>query len=162
MHIAYCCPPLFCPSPPVSARCLGSGVLRWLLCCLLCSACFAACCYCMTVGWSETEVLMDVSSRRLALVQHRHLPAHGLLSFLSLLRAFLLLVTVIKRNQTFLLALSEIGCTYLKSTTWSPAYINETKTPRIFCQTSAHVPEETSLSGGVLRAISDPRSARLL
>ena len=51
----------------------------------------------MTAGWGETEVLMDVSSRRLALVQHRHLPAHGLLSFLSLLRAFLL--NVIKRNQ---------------------------------------------------------------
>ena len=48
-----------------------------LLCCLLCSACFVACCYCMTAGWGETEVLMDVSSRRLALVQHRHLPARG-------------------------------------------------------------------------------------
>ena len=74
-----------------------SGVLRWLLCCLLCSACFAACCYCMTAGWGEIEVLMDVSSRRLALVLHRHLPTHGLLSFLSLLRAFLL--NAIKRNQ---------------------------------------------------------------
>ena len=52
----------------------------------------------MTAGWGESEVLMDVSSRRLALVQHRHLPAHGgLLSFLSLLRAFLL--NAIKRNQ---------------------------------------------------------------
>ena len=51
----------------------------------------------MTAGWGEIEVLMDVSSRRLALVQHRHLPAHGLLSFLSFLRAFLL--NVIKRNQ---------------------------------------------------------------
>ena len=40
---------------------------------------------------------MDVSSRRLALVQHRNLPAHGLLSFLSLLSAFLL--NAIKRNQ---------------------------------------------------------------
>ena len=51
----------------------------------------------MTAGWDETEVLMDVSSRRLAPVQHRHLPARGLLSLFSLLRAFLL--TVIKRNQ---------------------------------------------------------------
>ena len=51
----------------------------------------------MTTGWGETEVPMDVSSRRLAPVQHRHLPARGLLSLLSLLRAFLL--TVIKRNQ---------------------------------------------------------------
>ena len=42
----------------------------------------------MTTGWGETEVLMDVSSRRLALVLHRHLAEHGLLSFLSLLRAF--------------------------------------------------------------------------
>ena len=64
-------------------------------CC--CSACFAARCYCITAGWGETEVLMDVSSRRLAIVQHRHLPARGLLSLFSLLRAFSL--TVIKRNQ---------------------------------------------------------------
>ena len=49
-------------------------------------------------GYTNVEVLMGVfSSRRLALVQHRHLPAHGLLSFLSLLSAFLL--NVIKRNQ---------------------------------------------------------------
>ena len=40
---------------------------------------------------------MDVSSWRLALVQHRHLPARGLLSLISLLRAFPL--NVIKRNQ---------------------------------------------------------------
>ena len=51
----------------------------------------------MTVGWDETEVLMDVSPRRLAPVQYRHLPARGLLSLFSLLSAFLL--TVIKRNQ---------------------------------------------------------------
>ena len=51
----------------------------------------------MTAGWGETEVLMDVSSRRLARVLHRLLAEHGLLSFLSLLRAFRL--HVIKRNQ---------------------------------------------------------------
>ena len=51
----------------------------------------------MAAGWNETEVLMDVSSRRLAPVQHRHLPARGLLSLISLLSAFLL--TGIKRNQ---------------------------------------------------------------
>ena len=51
-------------------------------------------------GWDETEVLMDVSSRRLALVQHRHLPAHGLLSFIRLLRAFLL--NVITGNSILL------------------------------------------------------------
>ena len=51
----------------------------------------------MTAGWGETEVPVDVSSRRLALVLHRHLAEHGLLSFLSLLRAFLL--NVIQRNQ---------------------------------------------------------------
>ena len=51
----------------------------------------------MTAGWSETEVLMDVSTRRLAPVQHRHLPARGLLSVFSLLRAFLL--NAIKRNH---------------------------------------------------------------
>ena len=51
----------------------------------------------MTAGWGETEVLMDVSSRRLARVLHRLLAEHGLLSFLSLLRAFPL--NVIKRNQ---------------------------------------------------------------
>ena len=55
-------------------------------CC--CSACLVARCYCMTAGWGETEVLMDVSSRRLARVLHRLLAEHGLLSFLSLLRAF--------------------------------------------------------------------------
>ena len=62
-----------------------------------CSACFAARCYCVNAGWGETEVFMDVSSWRLAPVQHRHLSARGLLSLFSLLRAFLL--TVIKRNQ---------------------------------------------------------------
>jgi hypothetical protein len=40
---------------------------------------------------------MEVSSRRLAIVQHRHPPARGLLSLISLLSAFLL--TGIKRNQ---------------------------------------------------------------
>ena len=63
-------------------------------CC--CGACLAARCYCMTAGWGETEVLMDVSSRRLARVLHRLLAEHGLLSFLSLLRAFRL--HVITRN----------------------------------------------------------------
>ena len=62
-----------------------------------CSACFAVRCYCMTAGWGETEVPMDVSSRRLAPVLHRHLAERGLLSFLRLLRAFRL--HVIKRNQ---------------------------------------------------------------
>ena len=42
----------------------------------------------MTAGWGETEVIMDVSSRRLALVQHRQIAERGLLSFLRLLRAF--------------------------------------------------------------------------
>ena len=40
-------------------------------CC--CGACLVARCYCMTAGWGETEVLMDVSSRRLAPVQLRHI-----------------------------------------------------------------------------------------
>ena len=40
---------------------------------------------------------MEVSSRRLARVLHRHLVERGLLSFLSLLGAFLL--HVIKRNE---------------------------------------------------------------
>ena len=51
----------------------------------------------MTASWGETEVPMDVSSRRLALVLHRYLAEYGLLSFLSLLGAFLL--NAIKRNQ---------------------------------------------------------------
>ena len=51
----------------------------------------------ITTGWGETEVFMEVSSRCLAIVQHRHPPARGLLSFISLLSAFLL--TGIKRNQ---------------------------------------------------------------
>ena len=51
----------------------------------------------ITSGWGETDVLMEVSSRRLAPVKHRHLPARGLLSLFSLLRAFLL--TVIERNS---------------------------------------------------------------
>ena len=62
-----------------------------------CSSCFAARCYCMTAGWGETEVPMDVSSQRLAPVLHRHLSERGLLSFLRLLRAFRL--HVIKRNR---------------------------------------------------------------
>ena len=41
---------------------------------------------------------MEVSSRRLAIVQHRHPPARGLLSLISLLRAFPL--TGINRNQS--------------------------------------------------------------
>jgi len=40
---------------------------------------------------------MEVSSRRLAIVQHRHPPARGLLSLISLLSAFSL--TGINRNQ---------------------------------------------------------------
>ena len=51
----------------------------------------------MTAGWGEIEVPMDISSRRLALVQLRHLAERGLLSFLRLLSAFLLNVS--KRNQ---------------------------------------------------------------
>ena len=51
----------------------------------------------ITTGWGETEVFMEVSSRRLAIVQHRHPPARGLLSLIRLLRAFLL--TGIKWNQ---------------------------------------------------------------
>ena len=47
-----------------------------------------------------------------------------------------------------------------KSTTWSPAYINETKTPTTFCHTSAHVPEENSLSGGVARRRVQPHQER--
>jgi len=39
---------------------------------------------------------MEVSSRRLAIVQHRHPPAHGLLTLISFLSAFLL--TGIKRK----------------------------------------------------------------
>ena len=54
----------------------------------------------MTAGWGETEVSTDVSSRRLALVLLRLLAEHGLLSFLSLLGAFLL--KVIKRNQVLM------------------------------------------------------------
>ena len=48
--------------------------------------------------WSRPIFLFGPGRARLALVQHRHLPARGLLSLFSLLRAFLL--TVIKRNQT--------------------------------------------------------------
>ena len=54
----------------------------------------------MTAGCDKTEVLLDVSSRRLAPVHHRHLPARGRLSLPSLLGAFLL--TVIKRNQALM------------------------------------------------------------
>ena len=52
----------------------------------------------ITTGWGETEVFMGVSSRRLAIVQHRHPPARGLLSLISLLSAFSL--TGINRNQS--------------------------------------------------------------
>ena len=77
--------------------CLVGVWVRGRIASCCCSACFAARCYCMTAGWGETEVPMDVSSRRLALVLHRHLAEHGLLYFLSLLGAFRL--HVIKRNQ---------------------------------------------------------------
>ena len=53
----------------------------------------------ITTSWGETEVFMEVSSRRLAIVQHRHPPARGLLSLIRLLSAFLL--TGIKRNHGF-------------------------------------------------------------
>ena len=46
-----------------------------------------------------SSYMMDVSSWRLALVQHRHLPARGLLSLFGLRRAFLL--TGINGNQLF-------------------------------------------------------------
>ena len=60
------CVPLPSPLLPFTA-CVRSlsAMLRWagvvlgglrLLCCLLCSACFAVCCYCMTAGWGATEV----------------------------------------------------------------------------------------------------------
>ena len=52
----------------------------------------------MTAGWGEIEVLMDISSWRLALVLHRHLAERGLLSFLRLLLGAFQL-HVIKRNQ---------------------------------------------------------------
>ena len=61
----------------------------------------------MTAGWGETEVPMDVSSRRLALVLHRHLAEHGLLPFLSLLGAFLL--NAIKRNQAAVVQTPDSG-----------------------------------------------------
>ena len=77
--------------------CLVGGWVRGRITGGCCGACFAVRCYCMTAGWGETEVPMDFSSRRLALVLHRHLSEHGLLSFLSLLGAFLL--NAIKRNQ---------------------------------------------------------------
>ena len=32
----------------------------------------------ITAGWGETEVFMEVSSRRLAIEQHRYPPARGL------------------------------------------------------------------------------------
>ena len=48
---------------------------------------------------SKPKEPMDVSSRRLALVLHRHLSERGLLSFLRLLRAFQL--NAIKRNQAY-------------------------------------------------------------
>ena len=50
--------------------CLVGGWVRGRIA-SCCSACFAVRCYCMTAGWGETEVPMDVSSRRLALVLHR-------------------------------------------------------------------------------------------
>ena len=53
-------------------------------------------------GLGETEVFMEVSSQRLAIVQHRHPPARGLLSLISLLRAFSL--TGINRNSVLFVA----------------------------------------------------------
>ena len=63
--------------------------------------CVAASLHMLTMGSDVsgpvTEVFMEVSFRRLAIVQHRHPPARGLLSLASLLSAFLL--TGIKRSQ---------------------------------------------------------------
>ena len=56
----------------------------------------------VTAGWGETEVPMDVSYRRLALVLHRHLSERGLLLFLRLLRAVQL--HAIKAAQSSVLA----------------------------------------------------------
>ena len=68
---------------PCLCRGLGAGAGCGVLVVIVCYCCMTA------GGWDdETEVLMNVSSRRLAPVQHRHLPARGLLSVPSLLRAF--------------------------------------------------------------------------
>ena len=74
----------------------GGGGLR-LLCCLLCSACCAVCCYCTTAGRGASEVYFGCCVPAPCDVQHRKPAERGLLSFLRLLRAFLL--HVIKRNQ---------------------------------------------------------------
>ena len=47
-----------CLCPPRRLACLPSP---WRV-----RACVAVCCCCVTAGWGETEVPMDVSSRRLA------------------------------------------------------------------------------------------------
>ena len=59
-----------------------------------------ACCYLLLYdcGLRRDWSVLDVLPRRLAPVQHRHLPARGLLSLPSLLRGAFLL-TAIKRNQ---------------------------------------------------------------
>ena len=51
-----------------------------------------------SVGSVPTYAIMTIEVMSLAIVQHRHPPARGLLSLISLLSAFLL--TGIKRNQT--------------------------------------------------------------
>ena len=82
--------------------CLVGVWVRGRIAGCFCGACLAARCYCMTAGWGETEVPMEVSSRRLARVLHRHLAEHGLLSLISFLSAFLL--TGIKRNQAVIVS----------------------------------------------------------
>ena len=93
------------------ARCGSELFALWrlfwcfLLLCLPCSACFAACCYCATAGWdaASNAIVLDVAPRRrfcLALPTSQQPAAArgGLLSFLSLIRA-LFLLHAIKRHQ---------------------------------------------------------------
>ena len=82
------------------AACLVALALLFAVCvCLLCSACIAARCFCVTAGQGATSnaIALGVALRRRLCLAFPHPAAHGLLSLISLLRAFLL--NVIKRNQ---------------------------------------------------------------
>ena len=61
-----------------------------------------SCCYCMTAGWGATEVYWMLRPTAPCDVKHFKLAVRGLLSFISLLGAFLL--NAIKRNQVRWLA----------------------------------------------------------
>ena len=98
------------------AACLVALALLFAVCVLPCSACIAARCFCVTAGQGATSnaIALGVALRRRLCLAFPHPAAHGLLSLISLLRAFLL--NVIKRNQGWHRGAGEVGAEWGAST----------------------------------------------